>query len=286
MSIVTLKDALNRAKDGKYGIGAFNVSSFTFLETIIKAAEDKKSPVITQIAEGHVVDMPNFESFCKAAVDMASKASVPVVLHLDHGLTLNTVVRCIQNGFSSIMIDASAYPYEENIRRTKEIVNICHSVGISVEGELGTIGGSEANIVKEEDAFTNPDEALDFVKKTEIDALAISIGNVHGNYKGEPKLDFERLETISKLTNLPLVLHGGSGIYDDDFRKAVSLGICKINFYTGNCKSAGKAVMDFVKEDPEKNGTDLMKLIKGIRNNVYETVCHNMDVFGSSNKAW
>lgn len=286
MSIVTLKDALNRAKKGKYGIGAFNISSFTFLETVIKAAEDKKSPVITQIADGHITDMPSFEAFCKSVVHLASNASVPVVIHLDHGLSLPTVMRCVQNGFSSVMIDASANPYEENIRKTKEVVDICHTVGISVEGELGTIGGAEANIVKEEDAFTNPDEALDFVNKTGIDALAVSIGNVHGNYKGEPKLDFERLEKIAKLTDLPLVLHGGSGIYDDDFRKAVSLGICKINFYTGNCKAAGKAVMDFVKEDPEKNGTDLMKLIKGIRQNVYETVCHNMDVFGSSNKAW
>ncbi len=286
MSIVTLKDALNKARKDKYGIGAFNISSFTFLETVIEAAEAKKSPVIAQIAEGHIVDMPNFDSFCKAFIDRASKASVPVVVHLDHGQTLPVVMRCIQNGFSSIMMDASSYPYEENINKTKEIVNICHSIGISVEGELGTIGGAEANIVKEEDAFTNPDEALDFVNKTGIDALAISIGNVHGNYKGEPKLDFDRLEKIAKLTNLPLVLHGGSGIYDDDFRKAVSLGICKINFYTGNCKSAGKAVMDFVKEEPDKNGTDLMKLIKGIRKNVYETICHNMDVFGSTNKAW
>lgn len=284
--IVTLKEALDRAREGKYGIGAFNISNFTFAETVIEAAEAKKSPVIVQIAEGHTPDMPNFDSFCKSIVSMASNASVPVVFHLDHGLTLECIMKCIKNGFSSIMIDASALPYEENIKTTKEIVKICHGTGISVEAELGTIGGAEANIMKEEDAFTNPDEAKDFVDKTAIDALAISIGNVHGNYKGEPKLDFDRLETIAKLTNIPLVLHGGSGIYDDDFRKAVSLGICKINFYTGNCKSASKAIVDFAKDDPITKGTDVMNLIKGIRKNVFETTCHNMDVFGSSGKAW
>ena len=285
MSIITLKDALVKAKKEKYGIGAFNISSFTFLEAVIEAAEEKRSPVIVQIAEGHTPDMPNFESFCKSVVNLISKSSVPVVLHLDHGQTMGMVVRAIQNGFSSIMIDASSNPYEENIKITKEIVNICHSANISVEGELGTIGGAEANITKEEDAFTNPNEAKDFIDKTGIDALAISIGNVHGNYKGEPKLDFVRLEEISNLTNIPLVLHGGSGIYDDDFRKAVQLGICKINFYTGNCKEASKAIVDFSKNDPIANGTDFIKLIKEVRKNVFETVCHNMDVFGSSNKA-
>lgn len=285
MSIITLKDALVKAKKEKYGIGAFNISSFTFLEAVIEAAEEKRSPVIVQIAEGHTPDMPNFESFCKSVVDLISKSSVPVVLHLDHGQTMGMVIRAIQNGFSSIMIDASSYPYEENIKKTKEIVNICHSANISVEGELGTIGGAEANIMKEEDALTNPNEAKDFIDKTGIDALAISIGNVHGNYKGEPKLDFARLEEISNLTNTPLVLHGGSGIYDDDFRKAVRLGICKINFYTGNCKAASKAIIDFYKNDPITNGTDFMKLIKEVRENVFDTACHNMDVFGSSNKA-
>ncbi len=285
MSIITLKDALVKAKKEKYGIGAFNISSFTFLEAVIEAAEEKRSPVIVQIAEGHTPDMPNFESFCKSVVDLISKSSVPVVLHLDHGQTMGMIVRAIQSGFSSIMIDASSYPYEENIKKTKEIVNICHSANISVEGELGTIGGAEANITKEEDAFTNPKEAKDFIDKTGIDALAISIGNVHGNYKGEPKLDFARLEEISNLTNIPLVLHGGSGIYDNDFRKAVKLGICKINFYTGNCKAAFKAAIEFSKNDPIANGTDFIKLIKEVRKNVFETVCHNMDVFGSSNKA-
>lgn len=258
MSIITLKDALVKAKKEKYGIGAFNISSFTFLEAVIEAAEEKRSPVIVQIAEGHTPDMPNFESFCKSVVDLISKSSVPVVLHLDHGQTMGMVIRAIQNGFSSIMIDTSSYPYEENIKKTKEIVNICHSANISVEGELGTIGGAEANIMKEEDAFTNPNEAKDFIDKTGIDALAISIG---------------------------LVLHGGSGIYDDDFRKAVRLGICKINFYTGNCKAASKAIVDFSKNDPITNGTDFMKLIKEVRKNVFDTACHNMDVFGSSNKA-
>lgn len=286
MSIVTLKDALVKAKKEKYGIGAFNINSFTFLEAIIEAAEEKRSPVIIQIAEGHILDMPNFESFCKAVINLISKSSIPVVLHLDHGQTTGMVIKAIQNGFSSIMIDASCFPYEENIKKTKEIVDICHSANISVEGELGTIGGAEANIIKNEDAFTNPHEAKDFIDKTGVDALAISIGNVHGNYKGEPKLEFDRLEKIANLTNTPLVLHGGSGIYDDDFRKAVKLGICKINFYTGNCKASSKAIVEFSKNNPITNGTDIMKLIKEIRKNVFETVCHNMDVFGSSNKAY
>lgn len=148
MSIITLKDALVKAKKEKYGIGAFNISSFTFLEAVIEAAEEKRSPVIVQIAEGHTPDMPNFESFCKSVVDLISKSSVPVVLHLYHGQTMGMVVRAIQNGFSSIMIDASSYPYEENIKKTKEIVNICHSANISVEGELGTIGGAEQILLK------------------------------------------------------------------------------------------------------------------------------------------
>lgn len=285
MPIVTLKEALDRAQKEKYGIGAFNVTSLTYLEAVIKAAEDNNSPVILQIGEGQSKNAYNLEAFCAALKVLAVKSPVPIVLHLDHGKTLSTVMRCIKNGFSSIMIDASHKPYRENVEETLEIVKLCHSIGISVEGELGTLGGQEEGL-SDEEAFTNPEEALNFVKETGVDALAVSIGNVHGNYKGEPRLDFLRLKKIAELISVPVVLHGGSGISDEDFQKAISLGICKINFYTGNSKAGFQAVLDFAKEDPVTKGTDIMKLFQAMKANVYKSVTHNMGIFGSINKAW
>ncbi|MGL5955140.1 MAG: class II fructose-bisphosphate aldolase [Brevinema sp.] len=284
MPIITMKEALTKARKEKYAIGAFNISSMTFLQAILKAAEINNSPVIIQIAEGHITDNAfRIEDIAITAVTMAQHSPVPIVFHLDHGLTLPTIMKCIKNGFSSIMIDASSLPYEENITTTQEIVKICHAIGISVEGELGTLGGSEASHSGSE-CFTKPEEAADYVQRTGIDCFAVSIGNVHGNYKGEPNLDFHRLEQIAKSVSVPLVLHGGSGISDQDFQKAIRLGINKINFYTGNCKSAFQAVESIMAENPTEKGTDILSLFKKIEDAVIATVSHNMKVFGSINK--
>lgn len=285
MSIITMKEALSDAREKKYAVGAFNISSMTFLQAIIKAAEINKSPVIIQIAEGHIDNKAfDIEDISSVLIPMAHRASVPIVVHLDHGLTLSRIVQCVKCGFSSIMIDASAHPYRKNIEMTQEVVRICHSVGISVEGELGVIGGSEAGNHGEE-CFTKPEEALDFVTQTNVDCFAVSIGNVHGNYKGIPNLDFKRLNAIAELVFVPLVLHGGSGISDADFQKAISLGINKINFYTGNCKAAYATVSPIMENNPIEKGTDILNLFQAIEKNIIETVSHNMNVFGSSGKA-
>lgn len=286
MSIITMKEALEKARKEKYAVGAFNVSSMTFLQAIIKAAELNRSPVIIQISEGHFIKKNAFqvEDIASVAVTMAKKSTVPIVLHLDHGLTLPVIMRCIRSGFSSIMIDASALPYEENISQTKEIAKICHALDISVEGELGTLGGVEVSDHGVE-CFTKPEEAYDYVTRADIDCFAVSIGNAHGNYKGDPNLDFQRLEEIAAIVPVPLVLHGGSGISDQDFQKAILLGINKINFYTGNCKAAYGAIAPIMAKNPIENGMDILTLLQAIEEAVIKSVSHQMKVFGSVNKA-
>ena len=286
MALINLKDLLNHAKENSYAVGAFNVTNLGFIDYLIDAAIEENSPIIMQIAEVHFKYM-NLEEIVPAMIDASKKVGVPICIHLDHGQSLETIVRAIRAGFTSVMFDGSKYPLEENIKITREAVKIASSVGVSVEGEIGYIGGE----VIAEDApiphspkkefFTKVDEAVDFCRETGVDALAIAIGNVHGFYKGKPALDFERLSQIRDAVPVPLVLHGGSGISDEDFKKAVSLGICKINFYTAMSAAAVKRIREYLSENPGVvSYPDVVR--KGMEE-IKKVVRERLAVFGSSN---
>ncbi len=226
----------------------------------------------------------SLDSLVEAVKFEAARHDIPVVLNLDHGLHFESVVRALRLGFSSVMFDGSTLSYEENIRQTKEVVKMCHAVGVSVEAELGAVGGDEGGaLYGEADSakFTDPAIAREFVDSTGIDALAVAIGNAHGKYKGEPKLDFERLSAISQQTGIPLVLHGGSGISDADFRRAISLGIHKINFYTGMSQAALGAVEQRMAERKPMYD-EFAELLLGIEEAITDVVAEQMRTFGSA----
>ena len=231
--LVTGKKILDHAHENNYAVGAFNVNNMEALQAVILAAEKESSPVIIQTSEG-AIKYAGLDYLSTMIRFAAQKSSVPVALHLDHGTTYETIIKCISNGWSSIMVDGSHYDLAKNIEVTKNIVDIAHAAGISVEAELGRLSGVEDQIsVDEKDAiYTNPKEAVQFVKETNLDYLAIAIGTAHGKYIGNPELDFDRLDEIKKLVNIPVVLHGASGIPEDSIKRAVSLGVNKINIDT------------------------------------------------------
>jgi len=283
MALVNLKEILAHAYENKYAVGAFNVINDTFLEGIIEAAEEKESPVILNIAEVHLPYV-NLENICPSIIRMAEKSHVPVCLNFDHGLTLENIKRAIDNGFTSIMFDGSHYDLDENIEKTKMVVELCHPQGISVEAELGAVGGDEGGkLVGSADPrkYTDLNQAADFVQATNVDALAVAIGNSHGKYKGEPDLDFDRLSILNKTLNLPLVLHGGSGISDDDFRKSIQMGIAKINYFTGMSEAALRSVENFIKMELS-NYNNFLLLMEQVKLSVKADVENQMEIFGSS----
>lgn len=284
--LVTLKQVLTEAKKGKYAVGAFNITNPLCLSPLLKAAEAQRSPLIINVAEVSFNDV-DILNFYPAIVHGAEKASVPIVLNLDHGTTEKGIMTALRCGFSSIMFDATSYSYEDNIRLTKTYAQMLHHIGVSLEGELGVIGGPEGSENENganKSMYTDLSTVKPFVDATDVDALAVSIGNVHGFYKGEPNLQFDLLKDIANTTSVPLVLHGGSGISDDDFRKAISLGICKINFYTGASVSVFNALDKKMKE---LNGryTDMAALSWTMMDAYQKTVEERMQVFGSSGRA-
>ena len=285
MPLISLADGLAHARAHGYALGAFNVLDSHFLRALFAAAQQERSPFIINIAEVHFKYL-SLDSLVEAVRFEAARNDVPVVLNLDHGLHFEAVVRALRLGFSSVMFDGSTLDYDENVRQTREVVKMCHAVGVSVEAELGAVGGDEGGALygeADEAKFTDPERARDFVDRTGIDALAVAIGNAHGKYKGEPKLDFDRLAAIGKLTGLPLVLHGGSGISDDDFRKAIRLGIHKINFYTGMSQAALGAVEQRM-ANRRAMYDEFAELLLGIEEAITDVVAQQMRVFGSSGK--
>ena len=239
--LVTMNDVLLPAKEGGYGVGFFNAVDVEMARAVIETAEELNAPVMSGTAEILLPTM-SLERVAEYLIPMARKASVPVAVHYDHGLTYEGCIHALKAGFSSIMYDCSVCSYEENKARLAEMVKICHAMGVTVEGELGHVGDNEGagKLANPSDYYTDPETAVDFVKSTGVDALAVAVGNAHGDYKFPPKLDFDRISSISAGTGLPLVLHGGSGLADDDFRIAVKRGICKVNIFT-DLEKAGKA---------------------------------------------
>lgn len=282
---VSTKEILQEADSHRYAVGAFNINNMEIIQAISDAAQELHSPVILQASQG-AIKYAGIDYIASLGKLVADKYSIPIALHLDHGTDFNEIIKCIRKGFTSVMIDASKYSLDENIRRTKEIVRIAHSVGVSVEAELGKIGGTEEQIVVSdaEATYTDPEEAKIFVEETGIDSLAIAVGTAHGIYKGVPKIDFDRIKEIDQRVQVPLVLHGSSGVDYESLKKAVEMGICKINIDTDIRATFAKAVQEFVKDNPKE--IDPRKILGPARDAMKEIVKEKIQVFGSNGKAW
>ena len=284
--LVNLNEVLRPAKKGKYAVGLFNAVNLELARGIIAAAESRRSPVIMGTAEVLLPYGP-LEEVSYYLVPMAKKASVPVVVHFDHGLTYDMTVKALKLGFSSVMYDCSTDTYEENVRKVKEMADIAHSYGATIEGELGHVGDNEgsaegsSHLSDPSAFFTDPGLAKDFVEKTGVDALAIAVGNAHGAYKLPPKLDFERIRTIANTVDVPLVLHGGSGLTDNDFRQAIQDGISKVNIFTDINVAAVEA--EFKKFSDMNKG--IIDLIPAAVEAVKLATMNKLELFGSCNKA-
>jgi len=282
--LVTGKELLLDARENKYAIGAFNVNNMEIVQAIIEAAEELNSPVILQASQGGL-GYAGVEYIAALGKLAGNNAKVPVVLHLDHGTDFDQVMQCIRHGFTSVMIDGSRFPLEENIAFTKKVVEIAHSVGVSVEAELGKIGGTEDHItVDEKDAtLTDPEEAKRFVEETNVDYLAIAVGTAHGVYQGEPKLDYDRIAAIRDAVDVPLVLHGSSGVPTESLKKAISLGISKINIDTDIRTSFAKAVKEYLKDNPDE--IDPRKILGPAKEAMKQTIMEKIEIFGSAGRA-
>lgn len=281
MALVTLREVLNDAVLGKYAVGSFNAADHSMAEAILEVSEELGLPVILSLAEVHFRYL-HLESVVPYLRRRIEGLSTPAVLHLDHGLSLESIQRGLDLGFSSVMIDASSLPYEDNVALTTQVVNLARKYGASVEAELGQVGGGEGNLADRTDpdpnVYTDPEQAADFVKATEIDALAVAIGTVHGLYKGTPHLDLELLSKIRSMVEIPLVLHGGSGLSKEEFQSAIAQGINKINFFTECSLEAVQIVRRVLAEGTPVGYPDLIVAAKG---RVREVVAQQIGVFGT-----
>jgi len=305
--LVTNKELLDRAREGGYAVGAFNINNMEFVQAITQAAEELKSPVILAVSEG-AVKYAGFKTLVAMVNVAAEERDIPISLHLDHGKTMEIIEMCIEGGFTSVMIDGSHLPFEENVKVTLEVVKKARPKGVSVEGELGRLAGIEDNVdVAEKDAlFTDPVEAEEFVKLTGVDSLAIAVGTSHGAYKfkGEPRLAYDRITEIAGRVDVPLVLHGASGVNqehveianrygaklegtrgvpDDAIREAVKRGICKVNIDTDMRIAFTAFIRKAMAESPEV--FDPRKILGAGRDAVKEVVTSKIKLFGSEGRA-
>ena len=280
--LVNMNDVLLPAKEGKYGVGFFNAINVEMARAVIETAEELHAPVMIGTAESLLPMMP-LERVAEYLIPMAQKASVPVCIHFDHGKSFECCMEALRLGFSSIMYDCSMAPYEENVSRVAEMVKICHAVGVTVEGELGHVGDNAGagKLENPSDFYTDPEVAADFVARTGVDSLAVAVGNAHGDYAFPPKLDFERIDTIFKKVQLPLVLHGGSGLADEDFRRAVQLGVNKVNIFTDISK-AGRIGLEKGLAAGEKTMKELIPYELAA---MKEVAAEKIRLFGSEEKA-
>nr|MBO2494300.1 fructose-1,6-bisphosphate aldolase, class II [Clostridia bacterium] len=254
MPLVNPLKFIKKAQEKGVAIAAFNVHNLETIQAVVEAAAEERAPVIVQTTPG-TLKHAGIE-YISACVKVAAELyDIPIALHVDHCPSYKTIVQCIRNGYTSVMIDGSELPYEENVALVKKVVELAHSVGVAVEGELGRIGGAEDGITVEEReaTFTVPEEAKAFVDATGVDTLAVAIGTAHGVYKWEPKLDFKRLSDIRKLVDVPLVLHGASGVDDDSIKRAIAGGICKINIATELKIPMAKTIQEVFRVKPEEN---------------------------------
>jgi fructose-bisphosphate aldolase class II len=304
--LVTNRDLLNSARQKAYAVGAFNINNLESLLAVAEAAVEEKSPVIIAVTPS-AIKYAGLTYLAKIAKTAAESASVPMALHLDHGENFETASKCIEAGFTSVMIDGSFLKFGENVALTKRVVDFAHSKGVSVEAELGRLAGVEESTVEEKEAvLTDPNAAKEFVETTGVDALAVAIGTSHGAYKfkAEPKLDFERLKLIKEKIDVPLVLHGASsvpqwiiekavkygaeltgakGIPEEHIKKAISLGIAKINIDTDLRLAFTATIREFLANSPKE--FDPRKILGSAKEAMKEVVKGKMHLFGSSGKA-
>ena len=281
--IVNSKELLNKAKINKYAIPHFNINNLEWTRFILEECENMKSPVILGVSEGAIKYMGGYNVVSSVIKELVKSLNIqiPVVIHLDHGSNVESCKLAINNGFTSVMIDASNYDLETNIKMTKEVVDYANKYNVTVEAEIGHIGGSEDDKFSDL-AYAKVEDALKLSSSTNIDSIAPALGSVHGLYKGEPKLDFDKMLEIREKTNLPLVLHGGSGIDDEKIKKAISCGICKVNINTELQIAWSNEVKKYLNDN---NEYDPRKIIKSGEENMKKVIREKIILLGSNNKA-
>ena len=288
MSFVTTKEMLKEAQKGRYAVGAFNANNMEIIQAIVETAEEEKAPVILQASQG-AIKYAGLDSIVAMVKVMAEKAKVPVALHLDHGTDYYQNIKCLRAGFTSLMYDGSKLPFDENVKMTKKVVEMAHACDIPVEAELGQIGkmgdSDEPGVALErvKESMAVPEEAVKFVELTEIDFLAAAVGTIHGCRTPFAKLDIPRIERIRELTGVPLVLHGASGVNDDEVRKGIAAGICKINIDTRIRMIFTEKMSEIIKTNPEE--IDPRKILGPAKDAAKETIRDRIKVFGCSGKA-
>ncbi|MCM3729801.1 class II fructose-1,6-bisphosphate aldolase [Neobacillus cucumis] len=283
MTLVSMSEMLGKAKKEKYAVPQFNIINMEFTQAIVEVSNEENSPVILGVGEPTIKYM-GMEYVIAIANAAAKNSSIPITLHLDHGSSFEVVMQCIKAGFSSVMIDGSKYSFEKNIALTNKVVEAAHSVGVSVEAELGTIGGAEDNIFVNENDVILPsaEEAIEFWNHTNVDALAVAVGTAHGMYKIEPKIKFDVISKISNSIPVPLVLHGGSGVPEQDIQKAINCGISKINVNTENQVAFSNAVRQIINNNDDIQDSRLFLRVG--RDAVKEMVRSKIRLFSSANK--
>jgi fructose-bisphosphate aldolase class II len=283
MRLVSMNEFLPHAKANQYAVGQFNMNNLEFAQAIMEAAIQLKSPFIYGVSEGALKYM-GIEFTVAIAEAAAKKSGLPIALHLDHGSSFEVAMKCIRAGFSSVMFDGSHHSFEENIRLTKEVVKAARAMGVSVEGELGTIGGVEDDIsVDEEDAnLAKPEEAIRFYEETGVDCVAIAVGTAHGMYAGEPNIRFDIIEKVASAIPVPVVLHGGSGVPDEMIRKSILSGVGKINVNTENQVACTETIRTVLAKDAKVY--DPRKYLTPARQAMVEVVKSKIELFGSAGK--
>lgn len=285
MPLVSMKDMLNKALAEKYAVGQFNINNLEWTQAILAASEAEKSPVILGVSEGAARYMGGFKTVVMLVQGLLEdmKITVPVAIHLDHGSSFENCKAAIDAGFTSVMIDASHHPIAHNIEVTKQVVEYAHARNVSVEAEVGTVGGVEDDVVADGVIYADPQECDQLVKETNVDCFAPALGSVHGVYKGEPNLGFKEMAEVRDLTKIPLVLHGGTGIPTKDIQQAISLGTSKINVNTENQLVFTRVVRDLLNTDSKV--FDPRKVLGPGREAIKETVIGKIREFGSNGKA-
>jgi fructose-bisphosphate aldolase class II len=288
MSLVTTKEMLKKAQKGRYAVGAFNANNMEIIQAIIETAEEEKAPAILQASQG-AIEYAGLDNIVAMVKVMAEKVTVPIALHLDHGTDYYQNIKCLRAGFTSLMFDGSKLPFEENVKITKKVVEMAHTCDIPVEAELGQIGkmgdSDEPGVALEKvkETMADPYEAAKFVELTKIDFLAAAVGTIHGCRTPFAKLDIPRIEKIRELTDVPLVLHGASGVNDEEVRKGISAGICKINIDTRIRMIFTEKIRELIKINPQE--IDPRKLLGPAKEVAKEVIRERMRVFGCSGKA-
>lgn len=284
MALVSMKEMLEKGKENAYAIGQFNLNNLEYVHAILQAAEEEKSPVILGVSEGAAKYMGGYKVVVAMVKTLMESygTTVPVAIHLDHGTSFKSCAEAIHAGFTSVMIDASHAPIEENIKITQQVVELAHIHGVSVEAEVGTVGGEEDGIIGGI-MYADPAECKKLVQEANVDCLAPALGSVHGPYQGEPNLGFEEMEEILNSVEIPLVLHGGTGIPTKDIKRAISLGTAKINVNTESQMAQAEAVRQVLNEKPELY--DPRKYLGPGTEAIKATVKGKMQEFGSSNQA-